>query len=175
MLEETTIKEILKERARRMSLVDNQDSFNTGSCIEGLLFSLSNEIYAIKSSFISEVVFIKEITPLPNTPDFLLGIINVRGRIISVVDLRKFFGLPVKGIGNLNRVIVVEEDGMEFGILTDEIKGNRSIDIDNLQNEISGITEVPDNYIAGVSNENVIVLDISKIISEDKLIINDRI
>lgn len=172
---EQRLKEILKERGRELASVYEKESVGTDNNMEMLLFKLSDETYAIKSSYVNEVVFIKEITPLPCTPDFLLGIINVRGRIISVIDIRKFFGLPDKGIGNLNRVIVVEGDEMEFGLLTDEIEGNTIINMDILQKEISGITEISDNYIRGVSKDNTIVLDITRIINDDRIIINDSI
>ncbi len=175
MYEEEYIKKILKERAKRISSTNIESISTRDNYISGLLFKLSDEVYVVDTSYVNEVVFIKEVTPLPATPAFLLGIINVRGKIISVIDLRKFFSLSDRGITNLNRVIVIEGNDMEFGILVDEILGNSSVSIDNLQKDITGITEVADNYIKGVCKNNEIVIDILKIINDNKIIVNDII
>lgn len=155
--------------------MSEEKGINKGRIIDGLFFSLSDEKYAIDSRYISEVIYIKEITPLPCTPDFLLGIINIRGKIISVVDIRKFFGLAKRGITNLNRVIVVDNGDIEFGILADEIEGNNVIEIDSLQQNITKVTEVPDNFILGVSADNIIVIDIQELMTNDKIIIEEKV
>lgn len=90
---------ILKHRARMLSrkpeyIKENQDT------IEVVEFVLAYENYAIESVYIGEVYPLKEFVTIPCTPDFVVGIINVRGRIISIIDLKKFFDLPEKGIAD---------------------------------------------------------------------------
>ncbi len=145
------------------------------SGIEVLEFFLGNETYAIDVFYIREVVHLKELTILPCTPRFILGIFNVRGRIISVVDLRKFFLLPEKGITNLNRVIIVRKGETELGILADDLAGTAFIRMDTLQTGLPGITGTQTNYIQGVSKDKTILLDIEKILSDEKIIINEQV
>lgn len=91
-------KRILKERARL--LAQEPEKKEAGDTIEILEFSLAHERYGIETSFIREVYPLKEYTPLPCTPAFVFGLINVRGQVLSIIDMRKFFELPEKGISD---------------------------------------------------------------------------
>lgn len=167
-------KKILKQRADLLR-TQKEKTASSGELIEGLEFILADERYAIESIYVSEVIPLKDLTPLPCTPDFILGIINVHGRIISVIDLKKFFNLPKKGITNLNRVIVVNHNDIELGILADEIIGSPQIYYNTLQSKITNITQVQDDYIIGVTKDRLIVLDIKEFLLNEKLIINEEV
>jgi len=71
--------------------------------------------------FVREVYPLRDFTVLPGVPTYIFGIINVRGQILPVIDIKKFFNLPEKGLGDLNRVIILYNDQMEFGILSDVV------------------------------------------------------
>ncbi len=173
-LSSVQIVNILKERADLLKIQINKEDISD-EIIEGLEFILADEKYLIDSTFICEVIPLKDITILPCTPDFIIGIINVRGRIISVVELKKLFNLPEKGITNLNKVIIVKHDGIELGILIDEIIGSKKISSNKLQSKITSITELRDDFIYGVTEDRLIVLDIKKFLLNDKLIINEEV
>ena len=89
---------ILQERAKNLAREGPADQ-GARKQLDVVEFLLAYERYAIESHWVREVHPLKEITPLPGTPAFVLGIINVRGRIVSVVDLKAFFDLPVRGPG----------------------------------------------------------------------------
>jgi len=91
--------------------------------IEVIAFTLVTEIYGIESNFVKEVYTLTDFTPLPGVPSYIFGIINVRGQILPVIDLKKFFNLPEKGLGELNKVIILSNGLMEFGILADVVLG----------------------------------------------------
>ena len=148
---------------------------SSGSGIEVLEFLLGNETYAIDVFYVREDVHLKELTILPCTPGFILGIFNVRGRIISVVDLRKFFFLPEKGITNLNRVIIVRKGETELGILADDLAGTAFIRMDTLQSELPTVTGTQNNFIQGVTKEKTILLDIERFLSDERIIINEQV
>lgn len=167
-------KETLKQRAETLKIQLAKEEVS-GTIIQGLEFLLADERYVIDSTFVVEVIPLKDLADLPCTPDFILGIINVRGRIISVIDLKKFFNLPEKGITNLNRVIIVNHDGIELGILADEIAGNNEIYVDKLQSKITTITELQDDFIIGITEDRLIVLDIEEFLLNEKLIINEEV
>src|SRR6266851_5213843 len=91
----------LKSRAKALARELKPDG--TGHArIEVVEFVVAYEKYAIESSYVREVYPLKELTRLPGTPAFILGVFNVRGQIVSVVDPKKFFGLPEKGLTDLN-------------------------------------------------------------------------
>ncbi|MCL5031131.1 MAG: chemotaxis protein CheW, partial [Bacteroidetes bacterium] len=109
---------ILRDRAKVFAK-EPKNNVDTENTIEVIQFSLAYEIYGIETFFIREVFPLKEFTPLPSTPAFLLGITNVRGKILPVIDIKKFFNLPVKGLSDLNKLIVLSNASIEFAVLAD--------------------------------------------------------
>lgn len=164
------LKKILKERA--IALAREAKMETAGSAIDVLEFDLAYERYGFELAYIREVCPLAELTPLPGTPDFVLGIVNVRGRVVSVIDIRKFFDLPDKGLSDLNKVVILTSDTREFGVLTDRIIGTRSLFTATLQESLPTLTDVRSQYLKGVTGERLIVLDAGKILRDEKLVVN---
>jgi purine-binding chemotaxis protein CheW len=164
---------ILKSRAKRLAQELEKRGADT-DYLEVLEFLLANETYAIETIFVREVYPMTELTPLPCTPAFVFGLINVRGQILTVMDMKKFFDLPEKGIANLNKVIVVRKDNMELGILADEIIGIRNIPVNDLQPPLSTMTGIHAEYLKGVTGERLIVLDMERFLTDRKLIVQEE-
>ncbi|MFZ5651758.1 MAG: chemotaxis protein CheW [Bacillota bacterium] len=137
-------------------------------------FMLSGEGYAFESVYVREVLPLKDLTPVPCTPPFVLGIINVRGQILSVVDIRQLFSLPQKGITGLNKVIVACAGDMETGILADDILGTRKIAHGQLK-VLPTLTGVREDYLMGVTAERTAVLDAARLLSDGGLMVNEEV
>ena len=135
---------------------------------------LAYERYAIETAYIREIYPLKEFTPLPCTPPFVFGIINVRGQILSVIDIKKFFDLPDKGLGELNKVIFLQTDEMEFGILADKIIGIRSFLLKDIQQSLPTLKDIRVEYLRGVTEERVVILDVERIMSDKKIIVHEE-
>jgi purine-binding chemotaxis protein CheW len=162
---------ILKERAR--ALAHDQDSASeAGEMLDVILFQLAAETYAIESVFVREVYPLRDFTTLPGLPAFVLGIVNVRGQIVSVVNLKTFFGLPDRGLGELNKLIIIRNDGMEFGILADLMLGTVSIPVESIQPPLPGISDIGAAYLRGVTAERVVILDGDRILRDESIVIN---
>jgi purine-binding chemotaxis protein CheW len=112
-----------------------------------------------------------ELTPLPGVPPFVLGIANVRGRIVSVLDLKRFFDLPERGLSNQNQLIVVRSGEMELGILADEVLGVTSIDLEELQPPLPTMTGIRAEYLRGLTAERLAVLEIEKILADRRIVV----
>ncbi len=173
---------ILKARAKTLA----KESVKRGvveESIKVLEFQLAHEKYAVESVYIREVLPLKELTPLSCTPPFVLGIINVRGQILSVLDIKKFFDLPEKGLTQLNKVIILRSEkpalskaeGMEFGILADEIVGVQSILTGDLQPSLPTLTGIREEYLKGVTKEGLVLLDSDKLLSDKNIIVNEEV
>lgn len=163
------VAEILRKRAE--ALAREPEKEESGDSLEVLEFSLAYERYGLETMFVREVYPLKEFTPLPGTPPFVLGIINVRGKILSVLDLKKFFDLPEKGLTDLNKVIVLSSDSMEFGVLADEIIGVRSILTAALQPAVPTMTGIREEYLRGLSPDGTVVLDAARILNDKNIIV----
>lgn len=151
------------------------DAPEAGDMIECLEFLLSGESYAIELSYIGETLPLADFTPLFCTPPFVLGISNLRGRIISIIDLRRFFELPAIGLSDLNRVIVVGNGAMEFGVLADSIVGMRSLPAGELLPAPDAFTGIREEFLAGVTAERMALLDMGKILADPRVVVHEEV
>jgi purine-binding chemotaxis protein CheW len=143
--------------------------------LELLEFRLAQERYALEARFVREVSTFKDLTPLPCCPPFVLGIVNMRGRILPVFDLKKFFDLPEKGLTDLHRIILVGDNDLELGLLADMIVGVRSIPAAALQDSLPTLTGVRGDYLKGVTAERLVVLDLAHILADPRIIVHEEV
>lgn len=162
-------------KARALALAEEPAPENAADeGIEVVEFILADERYAIESHFIREVAPLESLTPLPCTPAFVLGIINLRWEILPVIDLKKFFELPEKGLTDLNKVIVLQSGITLFGILADAIVSARRILLSDIQPSLPTLTGVRKNYLKGVTPERLVILDAEKLLTDEGLVVEEQ-
>lgn len=159
---------ILEARARVLAA---EPPAAPGPGFEVLEFQVANELYALETSWVREVFPLREFTPLPGTPDFVLGIIHVRGRIVSVLDLKRFFELPAQGLSDLNKVIVVGDGAMEFGILADVLIGVRRLAQEEVQAPLPTLTGIRADYLLGITRQRQVVLDGRRLLTNPAIVV----
>ena len=167
-------KQILKARAQALAPALKGEDAST-EFIEVVEFLLVPERYGIESAYVGEVYPLKDLTPLPCTPAFVLGIINVRGQIISVLDIKKFFDLPEKGLTDFNKVIILRNEEMEFGILADDILGVVNVPLSHLQPTLPTLRGIREEYLKGITGERLVILDAGKLLSSRKIVVHEKI
>jgi purine-binding chemotaxis protein CheW len=163
---------ILRARARLLAEGHEDQRIEPQSRSEIVEFVLASEHYGVEIGYIREIHALKELTPLPCTPPFVLGIANIRGQILSVLDIKKLFDLPEKGLTDLNKVICVSAGSLEVGILADAILGVRSIAIHELQTSLPTLSGIRADYLKGVRRDSLAVLDVGKILSDPSIIVD---
>jgi len=135
-------------------------------------FRIGRETFGLPISIVREIVRVPEITSVPNAPEYIEGVINLRGRIIPVVDLRKRFGDKTFERDKKNRIVVVELGSRAVGLIVNsasEVLRIRPSEIDEPHNVFK---EGELNYIAGIGKLNgrlVILLDLNKILERGEL------
>lgn len=142
--------------------------------IEIVEFALASERYAFESSMVREVIPISELTPVPCTPPFVLGIINLRGQILSVIDIKRLFGLPEKGITQLNKVIVLSSEDMEFGVLADEVSGSGRVRSNSLKT-LPTLTGIREEFLKGVTGEGLVLLDAGRLLDDKSIVVRETV
>jgi purine-binding chemotaxis protein CheW len=142
--------------------------------IEILAFILASESYGIETSHVREVCQIKDLTPLPCTPPFVAGVMNLRGQILAILDLRKFFELPAKGLTELNQVIVLRDGDTTLGLLADAILGVRLVATSSLQAGLPTLTGIREKYLTGVTGQMLAVLDGGRLLGDAGLKVNEK-
>ena len=110
----------------------------------------------------------KKITKIPNLPEYIKGIINLRGNIIHIIDIREKFGMPIRAYDKFNVIIIVEAAGKTLGIIVDQVRDVLSIDKDSVQPPIDFEGNIDNVYVEGmakVGERLVVVVDIDKMLS----------
>ena len=164
---------VLKVRA--LALAREPEKARAADALDLVEFLLAHETYAVESRHIREVHPLEHLTPLPCTPAFVLGIVNLRGEILSVIDIKKFFDLPEKGLTDLNKVIVLQSDTMRFGILADVILGARRVPFSEIQPSLPTLTGIREKYLKGVTGERTVVLDAEKLLADEKIVVQEQV
>jgi purine-binding chemotaxis protein CheW len=138
-------------------------------------FSLGGENYAVESAFVKEVCPLKDFTLLPDVPSYIIGIVNVRGRILPIIDLKSFFNLPKKGLGELNKIIILQDEQMEFGILADQINQTTAIFTDEILPVPRTIKGIGEKYVTGITKDRMILLSAKNLLNDKTIIVYDEV
>lgn len=164
------VRALMDERARALARPPAQSQQTDAIAV--MTFALGAERYAIQTEYAREVVRLAEFSPVPGAPDFVLGVTNLRGEVLCLVDLRTFFDVPSQGFTDLSRIVVVGIETAEFGILVDEafeMAALRPTDIVPPPEAVAGIGR---EYLRGVTREALIVLDGAALLRDPRLFVN---
>lgn len=154
---------LLKSRSEKLAQMQQTEE-RSKNTIDLLLFTLLGETYGVESIYAQEVFPVKELTPLPSVPNYVSGVIQVRRKVYSLVDLRKFFGFPLKNENNGSKAIILGNNEMAFGLLTEEVVGILSINTDDLQAALPSMQGIYLQFIKGITKDRVVVLDGEKLL-----------
>ena len=139
-------------------------------------FKISNETYAIDIMEVNEIVKLTEITPIPNAPDFVDGIITLRGDIIPIVDLNKRLNFAPREYSEedelFRAIVIIRVQDMTIGILIDQVNRVIPIDRNQIQPPPQMVSGVGAEFISGVVKQNdnlFVILDIQKLFSKKEL------
>ena len=172
--DDVTRASVLKSRARALAR-QPAPRVAAESMLEVVEFGLAHERYALPTDAVSEVHPLDQLTSVPCTPAFVRGLVNVRGRIFPVIDLKKFFDLPEQGITDLHRILLVQTDEMEFGLLADTIAGVRKIALATIQPSLPTLTGIRAEYLKGVTADRLVILDPAAILADPRIIVHEEV
>lgn len=147
------------------------DTKQNNPVMQWVTFRLGDEKYGINVMQVQEVLRVAEIAPVPGAPSYVLGIINLRGNVVTVIDTRNRFGLMSKETDDNSRIVIIETESHIIGILVDsvaEVVELRSSDIETAPNVGN---EETSRYIQGVTsrdNELLILVDLNKFLSDEE-------
>ncbi|WP_372995558.1 chemotaxis protein CheW [Lutispora sp.] len=134
-----------------------------------VIFKLEDEEYGVDIKNVREITVNKTTTRIPNTPDFIDGVINIRGDTIPIIDLKKRFNIAEKEInGKAKRIIIVNVEDKLVGFIVDDASQVIRINTDDIENPPEILTGINRSYISGIGkvNERIIVLiDLERLLS----------
>ncbi|SJZ30206.1 chemotaxis protein CheW [Selenihalanaerobacter shriftii] len=137
-----------------------------------IVFNLGGEEFGVKITKVQEIIRMTEISKLPNSSEFMSGIINLRGDIISVIDLRKRFGVEQQETKK-TRIIIVEMDDQDVGLIVDNVSEVLRIEPEDIDDAPQRVAGIKDDYLKGIGKveERIIVLlDLDKLLTTEEKI-----
>ena len=161
---------VMEARARALARVPVASNV-AHQTLEVVTFALSRERYAIEATYVRAILRTTDLTSVPGMPDFVMGITNLRGEILAVVDLRRLFGIVESGLTDLARLIVVGAEHCEFGILADAVdevvtlRGGRIL-------PPPASTGGDGTHLRGVTEQGLIVLDGAALLADERLYVD---
>jgi purine-binding chemotaxis protein CheW len=170
---ERSAADILRARARALAQVPEALT-GAGRALDVVEFRLAQERYGFETQYVREVVPLRELTPLPGTPPFMLGIVNIRGQIVPVIDIKRFFDLPDSGLTDFHQVLVIEGHGLTFGVLADTTVAVRAVPEAALQPSLPTLAGIRAEYLKGVTADRVVILDAGLLASSPAIVVDQE-
>lgn len=159
-------------------IIDSEDDYTQEETavkkktIRVLAFSLGGENYCVSVSQAKEVIELSDITRVPNTPEFIIGIINLRGEIVTILDIRYFFGLSNQERAKDVRILITDITGSYVGVLVDKIKDIIDIEEEAIQPPLATLKGKLADYTKGqvqLGKEILIFLDLAKVLNSEEI------
>ena len=167
---------ILNQRAERLKqIVTTED---TGEKIDIVVFRLGSDFYAIEATDIHEIRPVSEITPVPCTPDFVLGITTVRGSIYSVVDIRQFVGADDEIVKEESMFIVVFWKDVEICVLVDEVFEKKSVPKRDIKSSMMVSKTASSNFSNGLVADGdriITLINWEAFVDQSHIIVNEEV
>jgi purine-binding chemotaxis protein CheW len=151
------------------------NSAASGQSVDPILrwvtFRLENEKYGINVMQVQEVLRVSEIAPVPGAPSYVLGIVNLRGNVVTVIDTRARFGLPAAEMDDSTRIVIIEADEQVVGILVDSVAEVVDLKTSDMETAPNVGTEESAKFIQGVAShdgELLILIDLNKLLTDEE-------
>ena len=171
--DEAEVQRILDARARKAARPEAAGE--PEDVLEVLCFSLGGERYAVETRYVGEVRHLARLTLLPGAPAFLSGVMSLRGRVLAVIDLGTFFGLPEPSGADSHVVIVLRDRGSEFGLLAQSVDGVLAVPVSTLGGGGPIVHGHGERFFKGFTVAMLAVLDGAQLLADDALKVGRQI
>ena len=133
-----------------------------------LVFNLNNEEFGVDISHVDSIIPPKEIVKVPNTPDYIEGLLSLRGKVYTIFNLRKKFHLPTIDINENTKIVIVNANSLVLGFIVDEVKEILKIDDESINENSGTVASLSKKFLAGavkVDERIILILDLDQTLS----------
>jgi purine-binding chemotaxis protein CheW len=171
---------------RSAKLAQKLQEEEQGETFPMAIVGLDDERYGLDARHVFDIRVLERITPVPRTPPWVLGVVNWRGRVLSVIDLRRFWGLPSSSVEKKGResarLVVVQSGEMEVGIWADQVFSIELVPVSKIQAEVGELRSIKPELVHGIflrtvqnGQEPVLLLNLPALLAHPRLIIQEEI
>jgi purine-binding chemotaxis protein CheW len=164
--------QVFQQRARALAQIPPKEE--EGESLEVVVFSLGEEQYAVRADYVEVIRPLDRWTPVPCTPEFVVGVINLRGRVVSVVDLRRFLGQDGILLEQGAEVMVVKAGPMELGLAVSEVRAVRALRMRDL-GPVPSTTQRVAEYALGVTADLLVLLDLEALLDDKRIVVWEEV
>jgi purine-binding chemotaxis protein CheW len=165
------ITRVLEERARALAHSSEQDE-TSGESIGMVVLAVGDERYGVEVQDVQEIEPLDKITPIPGTPAFWTGVVNLRGSMYPVLDIERYLGLPSSDEVENPKVALVSRNGLSVGLLVDEVPEIRQVSVGEIGPPVADGSSKAE-VVRGVTPDMLSVLDLEALLSDPALVIED--
>lgn len=143
---------------------------DSSSLTQVVSFQLAGEEYGLNIMSVQEIILMGEITQIPEVPSYIRGLINLRGKVIPILDLRSRFRMPTTEVNEHTRIIVVNGADTTFGLVVDAVSQVLRLEGEQIEPPPAGLANIDQAYLQGLvkmEKKIMILLDVDKIISQE--------
>lgn len=177
-----TLQQTWARRAARLARVPAQA--DEGDQVELALVRLAGEVYGLDVQYVSEIRPVEQLTRVPRAPGWVAGVVNLRGRILSLLDLQRFLGLAGAGAGPAVKpyLVVVQAADMEVALLADEVLSVEALAAGRIHDAAGTVRGIRPEYVRGIAERGsngagsmVVVLDLPALLADRQLVVYEEI
>ena len=165
-------KAVMDERARALARVPERDP-DSREILEVMTARLANEKIAIETRFVREVHRPADITPVPGSPSFLVGVTNLRGEVLAVMDLRELLGFPAAETRERPQTVILGLQRPEFGLIVDEIYEVARLRVGEVLEPPGSVDGLSRDCLRGVTADALLVLDGDRLLTDRRLYVDE--
>lgn len=164
-------------RRRAIELAEAPDrDRESGEVLTLVVVRLGADRYAVPITAVREILRVGRVTPVHTAPPFVHGVINLRGVIVAVLDLRNFFGIEPGPAGEATRIIIAEGGGMAVGILVEQVEEIVDLPATQVKPPISTAKGIAEDYVAGIATlggQMVVLIDMEKVLRNPRIVVDE--
>ncbi|MCF7790403.1 MAG: chemotaxis protein CheW [Victivallales bacterium] len=161
---------ILEQRALELAK-EVDDSREDDEFINIVEFLLNDEVYAFEAGYTKLVASLDTLTPIPFTPDYVIGVTAVQEQIISVLDIRSFFQMNKRENTKHKKMVVLGKENIAFAVAADDVIGIKKIFFNTIQKTVDTFDDIRKKFFYGLTGEQTIILDAEKILDDQDIIV----
>ena len=167
-------RKVLRERARLLAQEEHKDELSESEYVHVLQFFLAGELYAFEGKFVREVRVAQDITPIPCTPSFVSGVVNLRGEILTVLDTKQLLGLPPEDRPT-HKLVVLRHAETQIGFLIDEIVGVSPVALKELQRPLTTMPAEQARRISGLTGDPMVLIDVEALLVDPRIVVDEEV
>jgi purine-binding chemotaxis protein CheW len=167
-------RKVLRDRARNLAQEEEKDELSDADAVHVLQFVLGSELYAFEGNFVREVRVAMDVTPIPCTPTFVSGVVNLRGEIVTVLDTKLLLGLSSTN-KTLQKLVIVRTTQGQVAFLIDDVVGVAPVSRKELQGPLATMPTEQARRVSGLTGGPMVLIDVEALMSDPRIVVDEEV